>query len=208
MTLRASMRVPRDGFDVELELEAPAGTTVLLGPSGSGKSTVLDVVGGRIRAPRAFVSLGEDILCDSERGVFVPTHLRGIPRVWQDGRLFPHLDVQQNLLFGRREGEGPGLDEVAAALEIDGLLDRVPAKLSGGQRQRVALGRALLAAPRALLLDEPLANLDGPLRRRLWPHLRSWQQRLGVPFVLVTHDEAEAEALADQVLRIERGKRV
>ncbi|HYZ62444.1 MAG TPA: ATP-binding cassette domain-containing protein, partial [Acetobacteraceae bacterium] len=152
------------GFRLEAEFTAPErGVTAVFGPSGCGKSTLLACVAGLLRPDAGRVALGGTPLLDSERGLFVPAERRRCGVVFQDARLFPHLSVETNLRYGLRRAQarpGPELAEVVELLGIDRLLRRRPRALSGGERQRVALGRALLARPRLLLLDEPLASLD------------------------------------------------
>ena len=159
-----------DAFQLELTLEADAGYTVLYGASGAGKSSLLDCIAGSARPRHGRILLHREVLFDSAAKIDRKPRLRRTPRVYQDGRLFPHLTVQANLLYGSRGAAS--FEELVDVLEIEDLLERRPDSLSGGQRQRVAVGRALLSDPRALLLDEPLASLDLPLRRRILPYLR------------------------------------
>lgn len=203
--LELDLRWPRaNGFELEIALEAGPGYTVLYGASGAGKTSVLDCVAGVAHPERGQVRLHGEILFDAEQGVDLDPRVRRTPRVYQDGRLFPHLDVRTNLLYGAANADG--LDELVEALEISELLDRHPDELSGGQRQRVAVGRALLSEPRALLLDEPLASLDLPLRRRILPYLRRLPERFAIPFLYVTHSLEEALVLGRQVVVLEDGR--
>lgn len=169
------------------ELRAEGATVGIAGPSGSGKTTLLRVLAGLDRraggAVRAFGELWQG------PGVFVAPWARRAAWVPQEAALFPHLSVRENLVYGGGEGS----EAVAALLGVEGLLDRAPRNLSGGERQRVALGRAMLSRPRLLLLDEPFAALDRPLRARLAADLAGWCGRRGVRVVLVTHDERDLE---------------
>jgi molybdate transport system ATP-binding protein len=185
------------------KLQSRSAALALVGPSGAGKSTLLRVLAGLERRARGKLVVGGECWQDSGPGVFLPAWRRRAAWVPQDSCLFPHLSVRRNLAY-------TGADDatvLAAAqrLELAGLLDRMPRNLSGGERQRVALGRAMLASPRLLLLDEPFAALDTPLRLRLGPVLAGWCEDLAVPRVLVSHDARDLESLADEVWRIEGG---
>jgi len=145
-------------------------------------------------------------LFSTESRVNLPAHKRHVGYVPQDVALFPHMNVRRNLLFGRHPGLSPDLDRVVGMLEIDALLDRRVTDLSGGERQRVAVGRALMSGPSLLLLDEPLAAVDVPLRRRILPYLRRVRDELKVPIVYVSHDREEIDELADVVVTLEHGR--
>jgi molybdate transport system ATP-binding protein len=181
----------------------------VLGPSGAGKTTLLEAIAG-LRRARGRLAVGGAVLQDSAAGTFVPPERRRLGYVPQQGALFPHLSVRANLLFGRpgrQEGRGGAdLDALVATLDLEPLLARYPHHLSGGERRRVALGRALLARPRLLLLDEPTAGLD-PLRaRKALAGIRRVRAELGVPLLLVTHDDREALALAAEVVLLDGGR--
>jgi molybdate transport system ATP-binding protein len=184
---------------------AASGITALTGPSGAGKTTILNIVAGLVRPDAGTVSFAGEVL--EGPGRHVPPHRRGFGVAFQDHRLFPHLTVRQNLLYGawfRRAGRGR-LDEVTGLLGIGPLLTRRPRDLSGGERQRVALGRALLMGPRMLILDEPLAALDPARKAEVLPWLRAVCAGAGVPILYVSHAMDEITALAASVLRIEAG---
>lgn len=210
--LEVAVRLPLDRFELEADFTARGGVTALFGPSGAGKSSLLEVVAGLRRGARGRVVLNGRPWLDSEAGVALPPEKRSIGYVPQEGLLFPHLDVRGNLLAGaaraRRNGRDPGsaFATVVELLELGPLLDQGATTLSGGERQRVALGRALCSGPDLLLLDEPLAALDLPLRRRLLPFLRRLRAELDLPMLLVSHDPVEVQALADQVLWIDHGR--
>lgn len=210
--LELAVRLPFDRFELRLEVIVGAPVTGIFGASGAGKSSLLEIVAGLRRGARGRVRLGDEVWLDSERGIDLPPERRAVGYVPQDGLLFPHLDVRQNLLAGaersRRAGGRPAetLATVAELLELVPLLDRAAPTLSGGERQRVALGRALCSGPRLLLLDEPLAALDLPLRRRLLVFLRRLRAGLTVPMLLVSHDPIEVQALCDELLVLRRGE--
>jgi molybdate transport system ATP-binding protein len=199
------------GFELDLGFAAPAdGVTALFGPSGCGKSTVLATVAGLLRPQQGRVALDGAVLLDTARGVFVPPERRRCAVVFQDARLFPHLSVETNLRYGLRrapaDAEGPGFGEVVELLGLRHLLGRRPAGLSGGERQRVALGRALLARPRLLLMDEPLAALDAARRAEVLPFLARLRDAARLPILYVTHALDEVDALADHLVLLEAGR--
>jgi molybdate transport system ATP-binding protein len=197
----------RGAFDLDAAFEAPAGqVTALFGPSGAGKTSVLRAVAGLERfAGRC--ALGDDIWQDERR--FLPAHRRAIGYVFQEPSLFPHLTVRDNLEFGRRRSRGTpviGFDDAVALLGIGPLLRRDPIALSGGERQRVALGRALLTQPKLLLLDEPLSALDRQAKEEILPYFEALRRTLALPVLLVTHDIAEVERLADHLVLMRQGR--
>lgn len=188
---------------------APApGLTVLFGPSGVGKTSVLNMIAGLIAPARGVIRIGDALLFDAERRVNVAVAVRRAGYVFQDTRLFPHLRVRANLLYGARGAEEapPGLDfdAVVALLDIAPLLDRWPRTLSGGEARRVAIGRALLSAPRFLLLDEPLASLDAARREPILRAIEHLRDSAAMPILMVTHDAKEAARLATQTIAMGR----
>ena len=206
--LLKSISLPLAQFTLEVDVELGSPITVLFGPSGSGKTSLLDLIAGLRRAGDAYVQLGDEVLTDTRNRLFVPPRRRGIGYVPQDLALFPHLSVRRNLLYGHRSGDAPrfSFEHLVEMLEIRSLLDRSVTQLSGGERQRVALARALLASPRLLLLDEPLANLDLPLKRKIIPYLARIRDEFKVPMLYVTHDRFEALSLADEMVVLTQGK--
>ena len=212
--LSVALRLTLDRFDLEVDFELSAGVTAFFGPSGSGKTSLLETLVGLRRSATGHIRLGSETWLDSQRRIFVPPELRWIGYVPQEGLLFPHWNVRQNLLAGARRAapaagpHGTSLHSVAALLELEPLLHRSVTTLSGGERQRVALGRALCSGPRLLLLDEPLAALDLPLRRRLLPFLRRVREELTVPMILVSHDPVEVQALCDEVIVFREGQAI
>ena len=197
-------------FAVEVSFASEGRVTGLFGASGAGKTSLVNMIAGLLPPDRGVIAIDGDVLDDTADGVHIPPHRRRIGYVFQDARLFPHLDVRQNLDYGRRMNrlaEDPVLwARVTDLLDIGGLLDRRPGKLSGGERQRVALGRALLAQPRLLLLDEPLGSLDEERKVEILPYLVRLRDEANVPMVYVSHDAAEMRQLATQVVMLRRGR--
>ncbi len=197
----------------ELAISARLGrTTAVLGPSGAGKTTLLEAIAG-LRRARGRLVVGGTVLQDDALRRFLPPEARRLGFVPQDGALFPHLSIRRNLAFGQARAAPEGdpqrdFDALVEALDLGALLDRSPRHLSGGERRRVALGRALLARPRLLLLDEPTAGLD-PLRaRKALARIRRLATERNVPLLVVTHNLEEALALADQAVLLEGGRAV
>jgi molybdate transport system ATP-binding protein len=204
-----SMRHTFTDLELDVSFRAEVRTLALFGDSGAGKSCVLNAIAGLLRPQQGRIVLDERVLFDSASGIDVPTAERRIGYVFQDGRLFPHLDARANLLYGARSRHADGrgdFDAIVALLELAPLLARKPLNLSGGERQRVAIGRALLAQPRALLLDEPLTGLHFEARRQVLEYLRRLKRELGVFTVLVTHHADEVAALADEVVLLAAGQ--
>ncbi len=210
MSLSVAIRHAFPGFRLEAAFEAPPGVTALFGRSGSGKTTVVNAVAGLLRPEAGRIAADGATLFDSDARVFLPPHRRRVGYVFQDARLFPHLTVRQNLGFGRwfapREAAGPAFGHVVDLLGIGRLLDRRPGRLSGGEKQRVAIGRALLAAPRVLLLDEPLAALDEARRAEILPYLEQLRDDTRIPILFVSHSVAEVARLATTVVAIADGR--
>jgi molybdate transport system ATP-binding protein len=201
----------RDGFALAARFSTPSGVTALFGRSGSGKTTLVDIVAGLIRPNRGRVTVDGQVLLDTAARKFVPSHRRRVGYVFQDSRLFPHLSVRRNLLYGQwfaRGGAGASSDfpSVVELLGIGALLDRAPDSLSGGEKQRVAIGRALLAHPRLLLMDEPLAALDESRRAEILPYLERLRDGAGVPILYVSHSVTEVARLATTVVLLADGK--
>lgn len=205
-----NISLPLAHFALQLDIEIRQQVTAIVGPSGSGKTSLLDLVAGLRRAETALIQLDGLVLADTSRSIFVPPRDRHIGYVPQDLALFPHLSVRRNLVYGQRPGaDTSGLfstKHVLDVLELGPLIDRDVLELSGGEKQRVALGRALLTAPRLLLLDEPLANLDSALKSRIIPYLANVRDEFRVPMLFVTHDPDEVTTLCDQTIEIRRGK--
>jgi molybdate transport system ATP-binding protein len=194
------------GFTLEARFQSSSRATALFGPSGAGKTTILNAVAGLLRPTSGRIAVGDAVLYDGRERTFVPPHQRRLGYVFQDHRLFPHLDVDANLRFGMRPSGRIGFRSVVDALELSGLLHRMPAQLSGGQQQRVALGRALLSSPRLLLMDEPLASLDDERRGRILEFLERFLLEFSVPLLFVSHSQAEVRRLADHVVLLDAGR--
>ncbi len=211
MSLRVDMRHSFGAFAVDVTFDATDGITALFGRSGAGKTTVINAVAGLFKPDAGRVSFGSETLFDHDAGIFVPPNRRRLGYVFQDARLFPHLSVLNNLMFGNRYtapgAAGPTLDEVVDLLGLSALLERAPATLSGGEKQRVALGRALLSHPRMLLMDEPLANLDGPRKQAILPYLERLRDGpLRLPILYVSHAVDEVTRLADRLVLLHNGQ--
>jgi molybdate transport system ATP-binding protein len=192
-----------------VRFDAARGVTALFGPSGAGKTSVVNMIAGLLTPDRGSIVIDDTVLFDAARGIDVPPHRRRIGCVFQEGRLFPHFSVRQNLDYGRRMSgrprEASEFERIVALLDIGRLLDRRPRMLSGGERQRVAVGRALLMGPRLLLLDEPLASLDVAHKREILPYLVRLRDDAGIPMVYVSHTAAEVRRIATTVVRLDAG---
>ena len=207
--IELSLRHAFDDFDIDIAFRSDARTVALFGHSGAGKTSVLNAIAGLLAPQAGRVVIDGECLLDRASGICVPTSARRIGYVFQDGRLFPHLNVRGNLLYGAAAHAPQHSSDFATIvdlLELRALLDRRPHSLSGGERQRVAVGRALLSRPRALLLDEPLTGLHAQARRQVLDYLRRLKQELRVFTLLVTHQADEVGALADEVVRISAGR--
>jgi molybdate transport system ATP-binding protein len=199
-------RFPSIEMDIAFELPSP-GITVLFGPSGAGKSTVINAAAGLLRPDTCRIAVDGRVFADTRLGIWLPPERRRAGLVFQDSRLFPHMSVATNLRFGMRRAEpGPiGFDDIIDLLGIADLLDRRPHTLSGGERQRVAIGRALLAQPHLLLMDEPLASLDAARKAEILPYLTRLKTSLKLPVLYVTHVLDEIVRLADSLVLIDAG---
>jgi molybdate transport system ATP-binding protein len=197
-------------FALDVAFGNDAGITALFGRSGSGKSMTMNLIAGLGRPDRGRIVLDNRVLVDTQSGIFVPRHRRRVGLVFQDAQLFPHFSVRQNLLFGRwfapKDEHGVAFDAVIDTLGIGHLLGRRPARLSGGEKQRVAIGRALLAAPKILLMDEPLAALDSERKLEILPLIESLRDEFRIPIVYVSHAVEEVARLASRVVVLEHGR--
>jgi molybdate transport system ATP-binding protein len=197
------------GFALKASFAGDAPVTALFGRSGCGKSSVLNLVAGLLRPERGRIAVGERVLFDSAAGVDVPAGKRRVGYVFQEGLLLPHLSVRQNLLYGRfftpAAERWAELDKIVALLDLAPLLERRPHRLSGGEKQRVAIGRALLASPRLLLMDEPLASLDAGRRGEILYYIERLRDEVGLPILYVSHEIEEVVRLADQLVLLSGG---
>ncbi len=208
--LHFDLAYQRGSFTLNAKAEIGEGVTALVGPSGAGKSTLLALIAGLLTPQRGTLRFDDELLIDTATQCNVPPWQRHFGLVFQDGQLFPHLSVRDNLLYGwhRRPAAERRFTyaQVLALLEIGPLQSRRPSQLSGGERQRVALGRALLYSPRLLLLDEPLASLDERLKQQILPFLKRVKEETRLPMLYVSHLQAEVNYLADRVMTMEAGR--
>lgn len=210
MTLSVDLQHRLPGFELNVSFEAPPGVTVLFGRSGSGKTTVANAVAGLLRPDAGSISISGRQLQNSATGTWLPPHKRNLGYVFQEARLFPHLSVRQNLLYGRwfsaTRGKRENLSDVVELLGIGHLLHRRPGALSGGERQRVAIGRALLSDPSMILADEPLAALDDARKSEILPYFERLRDEISIPILYVSHSAAEVARLATTVVVLQDGK--
>jgi molybdate transport system ATP-binding protein len=212
MTLSVAIEHEQGGFRLDASFECGDGVTALFGRSGAGKTSVINAIAGLVRPRKGRIAFDGETLLDSERGVNVAAGKRRFGYVFQEARLFPHLTVNQNLRyswwFDRSSRAPDNFSHIVELLGISGILERRPAQLSGGEKQRVAIGRALLARPRLLLLDEPLASLDQQRRDEILRYLELLRDEMRIPMLYVSHTVAEVIRLADSVVLMAAGKAV
>lgn len=214
MSLSVAVRHRLGDFMLDAAFDSPGGLTALFGPSGCGKTSLVRLIAGLTRPREGRITLDQHVLVDTAQPCFVPSHRRGIGYVFQEPRLLPHLTVRQNLLYGRwfarRSARASGLDisldRVAELLGIAALLRRSPGTLSGGEAQRVAIGRALLARPRLLLMDEPFASIDELRKAEILPYVERLRDELRIPIVYVSHSLDEIVRLATTLVLVEQGR--
>ena len=207
--LRVDVSKRLGDFVVEASFASEGRVTGLFGASGAGKTSLINMIAGLLRPDRGRIEIDGETLDDTAAQAHVPVHRRRIGYVFQDARLFPHLDVGANSDYGRRMNrlaeDASQRKRVTDLLDIGHLLDRRPGRLSGGERQRVALGRALLSQPRLLLLDEPLGSLDEERKDEILPYLVRLRDEAGIPMVYVSHDASELRQLASRIVMLQRG---
>ncbi|HXT68812.1 MAG TPA: ATP-binding cassette domain-containing protein [Vicinamibacterales bacterium] len=209
MSLRIETAYSAGEFSLDVRVEVGPGLTALVGSSGSGKTTLLNLIAGVLTPTRGAIHLDGEALVDVSKGICRPAHLRRIGYVFQEPRLFPHLSVRHNLLYGqwfrRKIRGGVAPDDVIGLLNLTPLLSRRTAQLSGGEKQRVALGRALLSRPRLLLFDEPLASIDQAHREEILPYLDRIRSEHSLPTVYVTHARNEIAGRAAEIVELRNG---
>lgn len=203
--IEVSVKQTRPNFMLDVNLRLGHGITALFGPSGAGKSSVLNLISGLERPDEGRIHIGSETIYDSKAKINLAIHKRRIGYVFQDALLLPHLSVRSNLRYGIKQG-GMEFSSIVDFLGISFLLDRRPSTLSGGERQRVAIGRALLSAPRLLLMDEPLASLDMDRKREIFPYIEQLQNKFGIPVIFVSHAIEEVARLAQHVVIMRNGK--
>jgi molybdate transport system ATP-binding protein len=202
-----NVTLPLAGFTLKVNLIFTAPVTGVRGPSGAGKTSLIEIIAGLRRPTTGRVVLNKHILCDASARLHLPPEKRRVGYVPQDLALFPHLSTRANLYYGYREETSSAghAERVIDLLEVRPLLSRAVHNLSGGEKQRVALGRALLASPQLLLLDEPLSSLDDRLKEKILPYLLSIREELHLPMIYVTHSQAELQTMCDEVITVEEG---
>jgi len=210
MTLVVDVKHRLGSFDLEARFETHGNLTALFGPSGSGKTSLVNMIGGLLRPAQGKISAEGRVFVDTQARLFVPKHRRRIGYVFQDARLFPHLTVAQNLGYGRwfapPSERYADLDQIVSLLGIGHLMSRKPTALSGGEKQRVAIGRALAASPRLILMDEPLASLDDARKAEILPYIERLRDAFAIPVVYVSHSIAEVARLASDIVVLDEGK--
>ena len=210
MTLSVDIRHRLGAFELDAAFESSGRLTALFGPSGSGKTSLINLIGGLIRPDKGRIAADGRVLVDTGTGTFLPKHKRRIGYVFQDARLFPHMTVSQNLRYGRffspKSERYADMGAVVELLGIGGLLDRRPNLLSGGEKQRVAIGRALIASPQLILMDEPLASLDEARKAEIMPYIERLRDETKIPIVYVSHSISEVARLASDVVVLAAGK--
>jgi molybdate transport system ATP-binding protein len=208
--LEVALRHSFGGFALDAAFSAPSGVTVLFGRSGSGKTTIVNAVAGLLMPDAGRIVSGDWTLLDTERGIRLRPHRRRLGYIFQEGRLFPHLTVRQNLRYGAwfapRDAPREDMGRVVDLLGIGHLLDRRPGALSGGEKSRVAIGRALLSAPRLILADEPLAALDEARKAEILPYFERLRDEVAVPILYVSHSASEVARLATTVVALDAGR--
>jgi molybdate transport system ATP-binding protein len=210
MALAVDIRHRLGQFLLDVQFKAEGGLIALFGRSGSGKTSIVNIIAGLTRPDHAYIEIDGTVLEDTGSRISVPRHRRRVGYVFQEGRLFPHLTVRQNLLYGRWfagiRAPGAEFERVVELLGVGHLSDRRPGRLSGGEKQRVAIGRALLAEPRILLMDEPLASLDEDRKGEILPYLERLRDQSRIPIVYVSHSVAEVARLATTIVLVAGGK--
>jgi molybdate transport system ATP-binding protein len=203
-------KLRRKHFNLEVSLQINKRVTAIFGPSGSGKSTLLSMIAGITQPDSGTISIDGECVFDSKLGVNKPIHQRRVGLVFQDGRLFPHMTVEQNLNYAfrlnTRQKQLIQPADIMQLLALDVLKKQQPHQLSGGEKQRVALGRALLSSPKLLMLDEPLASLDDKLKQQILPYLKLVAENINIPMLYVSHSKDEITQLTSDIVYIQNGQ--
>ena len=214
--LKKKYQSPQRQFEINFELKTDAKNLVLFGPSGAGKTQVLKMLSGLVKPDSGFIQMNGVDLFNRQSQICLTPQERSLAYVFQEYALFPHLTVLQNITFSLNKGwfnkgahfSSPLVEEWVSKLDLQSVAQQYPYQLSGGQSQRVALARALVSQPKALLLDEPFASLDEALRRKLRQELRTLLKQIGIPMILITHNQEDVDALADEVIHIANGSTI
>ncbi len=209
MSFDVDVECARGDFAIKVAFQVGAGLTALFGPSGAGKTSVLNMIAGVLKPARGRIAVDGNVLFDSAAGIDLKPEARRVGYIFQDARLFPHMSVENNLVYGYAlnvDGRYATPDQIIDLLGIRALLNRRPFSLSGGEQQRVAIGRAILASPHLLLMDEPLASLDDARKQEILPYIERLRDELKIPILYVTHARAEVDRLAAAVIVIENGR--
>ncbi len=209
--LDVTIRKKQGEFTLDIRFSTSEnGVTALFGNSGAGKTSVINMIAGLVRPDQGLIAANGRVLFDSEKRIDISPEKRRIGYIFQDGRLFPHLSVRSNLVYGMklipRSKRFVQFEQVVDLLGIESILDRRPAKLSGGEKQRVAIGRALLASPSILLMDEPLASLDSSRKAEVIPFIAKISREFKLPILYVSHSPNEVTSLADNLVLMDSGK--
>ena len=207
MSLEVRLKHPMGKTLIDVEFQATSRLTAIFGKSGSGKSSIINMIAGLVKPTEGRIVVDSRVLFDSDLGVNIPVHQRRIGYVFQDGLLFPHFTVEQNLSYGRRFNRGvlePGV--IISLLDLAALLKRKPINLSGGEKQRVAIGRALMSNPSLLLMDEPMASIDEERKLEILPYIETLRDEMKLPIIYVSHSALEVKRLAGDVIYIDNGR--
>ena len=210
LDIKATLTFADFEFDIA-EIIPLEGCTAIFGPSGAGKSTLIRLIAGLIRPDTGRIVWTDDVWCDIATKTFKPPHKRGVGVVFQDGRLFPHLSVEKNLLYADKRSADNGshirFEDIVSAFDLAPLLHRAPSALSGGERQRIAIARTLLSRPKLLLLDEPLSALDRQRKADILPYLDDLSEQFDLPVIYVSHNIAEIIRLSERTLIMKKGRK-